>query len=81
MKKDNWKKYQEDLIEGYDNEKVVSIVNSNIQVKKFNGSKACFFKCPECGKEIKGMNRGRVAANAKTHIISQHKEIYSEVIE
>lgn len=78
---DNWKNYKKSLEEGYDNEKVVSLVNSNIEVREVGERKICSFKCPECGKAIDGMNRHRVAANAKTHVVSQHSEIYKEVEE
>lgn len=80
MKKDNksWERYQDELVKGYDNEQVVSLVLDNTTTAE---RKVCTFTCPECGKEIQGMNRHRVEANAKTHIISKHSEIYSEAEE
>jgi len=76
---DAWEHYQKEISKGYDNEKVVALVNSNMEVKEFGERTICFFRCPECGKEIEGLNRHRVASNAKTHVVSQHKNIYKEV--
>lgn len=72
----SWENYHDELVKGYDNEEVVSLVMENLTTKKFDDRTICFFRCPECGKEIEGMNRHRVEANAKTHVISQHSEIY-----
>ena len=60
----------------YDNEKVTAIVKSNTEENYWKEKEIHTFTCPECGKEISGTNRQRVEANAKTHVASQHGEIY-----
>lgn len=72
----SWDEYQEKLKAGYNNEEIVSLVNTHTEVREIQDRNFCFFECPDCGKEIEGMNRNKVAANAKTHMISKHSEKY-----